>query len=785
MLFFKKSRWRQIILNKKISILLFLIIIIFSISTVQAKDVNAIDSGMNITNENIQLSNANDADSLGSIGDAPVSENAKNQTEFISPTDSIYYSGCYNVTLRDSNSNATLPNKTVNLVIDDVSHIATTDDNGVASVNLNLNPGNYVACAYFDGNDAYESSNLTNNFKVLSTIKASNLSKYYKGATQYSATFFNSQGIVLSNTYVNITVNGKLYTKKTNGAGIASLPVNLKPGTYKIVATDPVTGYELTTKFKILSTVVSSSFKKVLGDSKKFHAKFYRNDGKALSNKYVKLEINGKIQKVKTNSYGNVYMSLNKFKIGTHKFVCYSPDGLSKTVTVKIYKYATSKLTTKFYTLLPNDKKVIAVKLTTSLGDDSNSGKVVKIQINGKTYSRKTDSEGVINFKLPSLNNGLYVVKYSYGGTKFVKASKATNFVTILDNSKTSLTVKSTKTFGYGAGTLFKVAYAVNGVPLIKRAVSLKIAGKTYSRTTDVKGIASIPINLKIGSYTFNYSTKDETKLNGTSGSCDVKVVKRNSSALTWKCGVSFKDSLQTFKVLLTDSKGNPVSRGIVELTIDGETYNGTTSSTGYATIKTSVPIGKYKVKVKFIGNNELLPTSTSNSIDVKLSKFGNGLNQKNTISYLKAYLQSSAHCKVGNSKIKALVKSLTKGLTNKIDKAKAIFNYVRDTLEYSMYYNTKYGAVGTYKAKKGNCVDHAHLLVSMYRTAGFKARYVHGVCHFIKSGHTYGHVWTQVLIDKTWVCGDPTDYCNDLGKIKSWDTKSYKVHAKYRSLPF
>ena len=150
----------------------------------------------------------------------------------------------------------------------------------------------------------------------------------------------------------------------------------------------------------------------------------------------------------------------------------------------------------------------------------------------------------------------------------------------------------------------------------------------------------------------------------------------------------------------------------------------------------------------------------------------------------MRKYLKSSWHCKVGSAKIKALVKTLTKGLTNRVDKAKAIFNYVRDTLDYGLYYNTRYGALGTLKNKKGNCVDHSHLLVAMYRTAGFKARYVHGVCHF-NSGHTYGHVWTQVLIGKTWVCADATSYGNSLGKISNWNTKSYKIHAKYRSLPF
>ena len=766
----------------------------FSISAIQASDANMVT--LNSTNDEIILVEDNvqfdDLQSINTnnlsadIDDGFVGETSKNQTEFTSPTTSIYYKGSYHVTLKDSASNVTLPNKTVSFVINDVNYTAATDSNGVASVNLDLTPGSYKAIAYFEGDDTFESSNLTTAFKVLPTIKASNLSKYYKGSTKYGATFYNSQGNALANRNVKITVNGKTYTKKTNGKGAVSLPVDLKPGTYKVVSTDPVTGYSLTTTFKILSTITSSNLNKVAGDSKKFKVKFYKSNGKPLAKRYIKLKINSKTYKYKTSSNGNVFLSFNNFKKGTYKVICYNKDGLSKKYTVKVFKRkASTKLTTKFYKFLPNDTKKIKVKLSTGLGDDSNSGRIIKITVNGETYSRKTDSNGEVNFKLPSLEKGIYAVKYEYGGSKFFKASKETNYVTIFnDTSVSSLKVKSTTSFGYGAGTLFKVAYTADKVPLAKKSVTFSIDGKTYVSTTDYKGIASIPIDLKIGNYTVNYRTSNDSDVNGTSGSCEINVFKRSDCKLTWKSGSSFKDSSQKFKVLLIDLNGSAISNGEVELTIDGETYYATTDSKGYATFETSVALGKYKVSVKFIGNNEYKSNSTSKSVNVKLSKFGNGLNQKNTISYLRKYLKSSWHCKVGSAKIKALVKALTKGLTNRVDKAKAIFNYVRDTLDYGLYYNTRYGALGTLKNKKGNCVDHSHLLVAMYRTAGFKARYVHGVCHF-NSGHTYGHVWTQVLIGKTWVCADATSYGNSLGKISNWNTNSYKIHAKYRSLPF
>lgn len=181
---------------------------------------------------------------------------------------------------------------------------------------------------------------------------------------------------------------------------------------------------------------------------------------------------------------------------------------------------------------------------------------------------------------------------------------------------------------------------------------------------------------------------------------------------------------------------------------------------------------------------NYVTVTYSSSSSSSSSGASGSGLNEKNTIADLSAYLKDSKNCDVDNSKLKSLVSSLTKGLTTAKQKATAIFNYVRDSISYSFYYDTKYGAVGTYNAKAGNCVDQSHLLVALFRTADLPARYVHGTCTF-SSGSTYGHVWTQVLIDGTWTVADATSSRNSLGNIANWNTNSYSLHGKYVSLSF
>lgn len=773
-------------LAKRISFAGLLLLILFiSLSSIHAGDVNE-----TILNSNDDSTFFIKDDALLKIdGESVINDGAeeqKNRTELTSPTSKTYYGGNYEVTLIDSNTGESLANKTVTFSINNVEYSVNTSSNGVASVNLKLNPGSYLATAYFAGDDNFNASNnLSGQVKLLNTITAKDVTKYYKGSKNYQATYLDSNGKALKNKNVAITVNGKKYTRKTDANGVASLAINLKPGTYKVTATNPVTGEQLTTTFKILTTVSASDLKKVRGDSKSFVVKFLKSNGKALVKKQVKVKINSKVYYYKTNQYGKIKLSFNAFKKGTYAVTSYNNDGLSQTNTVKIYNIATTKLSVNVpddYIILPNGSKNVKIKFSTSLGGDSNVGKSIRIKINEKTYYRSTDSKGVVNFNLP-VTEGIFAVDYWYVGDKFFKPVKMTTSVTVLKTNDTQLSVKGLKSFGYGAGSLFKVIFKAGNVPLAKKTVSFNVANQTYLATTDNGGIASIPINLDIGNYTVNYTAPADSMVKAASGSCDIDVFKRSNPKLTWKCGGVYNNVLQSFGVLLVNSDGTPVSGGKIIWTVGSKTYNVKTASDGYAAIKTKVPSGKYEISVSFIGSNDYLPVSISKNINVKSSKYGGGLNVKDEGYYSNEYLQPSSHCQVNAPKIKSLVKSLTSGLTSDMDKAKAIFNYVRDNVRYSYYYDTKHGATGTLNAKRGNCVDQSHLLISMYRTAGLKARYVHGTCFF--GQHWYGHVWTQVLIGTTWFAGDPISYGNSLGKIKNWNTHTYGLHSRYVSLPF
>jgi len=144
----------------------------------------------------------------------------------------------------------------------------------------------------------------------------------------------------------------------------------------------------------------------------------------------------------------------------------------------------------------------------------------------------------------------------------------------------------------------------------------------------------------------------------------------------------------------------------------------------------------------------------------------------------------ATSNCQVTNSAIKAKAAAITNGKTTTYAKAVAIYNWVRDNLGYSFYYNTKYGAAGTLSKMTGNCCDTAHLLVALERAAGIPARYEHVYAKF-SSGNWYGHVIAQVYVNGKWYNADGTSYSNSFGVIKNWNTATAKVYGTYASLPF
>ena len=137
----------------------------------------------------------------------------------------------YYVTIFDVN-NKTLANTTVTFYFNDVYYNRTTDSNGRAKLNINLNPGTYIITA--------KNTNTTeireNKIVVLPNIVENNdLEKYFRNNSQYVVKILNGDGTpAKANETVTFNINGVFYNRTTNETGHAKLNINLNPGEYII-----------------------------------------------------------------------------------------------------------------------------------------------------------------------------------------------------------------------------------------------------------------------------------------------------------------------------------------------------------------------------------------------------------------------------------------------------------------------------------------------------------------------------------------------------------------------
>ena len=283
-----------------------------------------------------------------------------------------------------------------------------------------------------------------------------------------------------------------------------------------------------------------------------------------------------------------------------------------------------------------------------------------------------------------------------------------------------------------------------------------KFKPKTANKTSSS---SSIQANLSL-SYQ-DQTTKINFNINAKLSDINSKI---NSLLKLNLNGVSAATSNSTSKTTASTNKSTAAktTAKTTNKTAAKKTATKTTKTTSKTTVKT-VKINKAIIK--------LIPKSI--------------LNSKYKGEPLKEYLSSSTNCQVKNANIKKLAESLTKNCKNNLQKAKKIFNWVRDNIAYEKYPNTRKGAAKLLVSKKGNCVDQAHLTVALARSAGIPARYVNANNCKFSTGYTSGHVWAEFLIEDTWVAGDTTSCRNSFGVVKNWNIKNYKLLGKYSSISF
>lgn len=297
--------------------------------------------------------------------------------------------------------------KNVSFTINGVTYTRTTNDDGFASIPLNLNSGIYNITVTVDN------KTMDSQVNILPTVNGSDVVKVLRNGTHYFATFRDGEGNYLKEgTTVRFNINGVFYDREISGnKGLAKLNINLEQGEYIITAMNLVTGENTANKITVIPRLIENKdITKYYKNETQYTVKVINSDGTAVgAGVVVKFNINGVFYTRTTNESGIVKLNIN-LQPGDYVITAeYLDCKVSNNIKV-ISVLSASDISMKYHD---------GSKFTATLLDGQGKPYVeqtVKFNINGVLYNRVTDSLGQAKLNM-NLMAGEYIITSSYDGS--------------------------------------------------------------------------------------------------------------------------------------------------------------------------------------------------------------------------------------------------------------------------------------------------------------------------------------------------------------------------------
>lgn len=388
---------------------------------------------------------------------------------------------------------------------------ATTDENGLASANLNIPQGldgNYTISARVDGSENYLAGNGTGNLivsgKEITQIIVSDVVMSCRDGSGVVATLVDENGNPIANKLITFTINGASYGRTTNNKGQTSpFVIKLDPGNFVVsVSFKGDSEYKpcsANASVTVKSTLVISNVTMMYKNGTRYYVSVIQ-DGKPVANEKVILNINGIKYYRTTNNDGSTSIAIN-LDPGTYIVTVNRLSNDEKLSSVLVVKslLIENKDTQLFY----RNGTGYTVKVIKQDGTVAGAGEIVTFNINGVFYNRATNGSGIARLNL-NLDPGDFVITASY------KGCSVSNNVKVLP-----VLYASDLTKKYSEAKAFSVLLVDGqGKPLSGKIITFNINGVFYDRITNATGYANLNIRLQPGVFIITSSYGNACKSN-------------------------------------------------------------------------------------------------------------------------------------------------------------------------------------------------------------------------------------------------------------------------------
>ena len=314
----------------------------------------------------------------------------------------FYHDGTRLVAKLTDSQGKPIVNATIYFNINGVDYAKSTDDNGTASMGLNLDSNVYAVTVTYNGSDIYSKISKNVTVTINPSIIAKDLVKMYQNDTKFYAKFIGSDGKALVNTTVRFNIHGVFYNRTTNDDGIAELGIMLRPGNYILTAYNPVTGEEQGFNITVKSLIVQNDLTKYYLNASRFQAIIYDKNGSLAVNKTVTFNIHGVFYTRSTDDKGVVSLGIS-LRPGEYIITTiYEGLAVGNNITVL------PTLVTSDLNMTHEDGSNFTAQTLDGQGKPL-ANQNVTFNINGVFYNKVTDENGVASLAM-RLMSGKYII---------------------------------------------------------------------------------------------------------------------------------------------------------------------------------------------------------------------------------------------------------------------------------------------------------------------------------------------------------------------------------------
>lgn len=481
------------------------------------------------------------------------------------------------------------------------------------------------------------------------SLSASDVDMCYRDGSSFKVKLSDDNkgvaGEVLNITYYSKNKpNNKFYSSlKTNGAGEASMPINLGPGEYNF-KTDCILDNQ---KLSIINTVKIRQMKTSLMADKnvdvpykegKYTVSLKDGNGNNLCSKPVIFKVVGRNKEYKrySDSNGLASLELTGLKLGDHKvYARFVESGYYSSSTDSMLHVKTFKTRMISSPLMSKNKSAV---FSLKLVDEYNNpvaNRIVSISIHNIDSFFRTDDNGVGRYNL-TLPMGNYKIScIFFGSSGYLKSSSS--FSVIFDYGEFEFQSNDFETFVESeAYYLVKVAEKDGMVPACDLKSDIYSNGK-YVKTISSKihndGIARIKLDLNPGEYAIRNYLKSGGNFSENKVTIKPANVIASSSDLTLNrkgelYKVTFKNSISkmgisgkavTFNVKYANKKHN------------GWTYKKYTDKNGVASLPLDYANGNYIISYSFDGAKKYANVKGTNKLSMGNYKLSSSITPLNS----------------------------------------------------------------------------------------------------------------------------------------------------------